>query len=165
MVEQPKMCNTHNSVANCIRYQKMFRIVNYLISNEMSSMSKKIYFKILKSIDVLLFHKFYSQKQIICPGQRQEGTSSTTFFFDQKLQSDKNLFLKPSMTHFFNFDGCDVRQPTVFHGNIFNSAEEGGNMPDVAVANKRQNPEHACVYPKPTPNPNMTPFHVSQDQS
>ena len=39
-------------------------------------LSKIFNFKIVKLINVLLFHKFYSQNQIICPGQRREGISS-----------------------------------------------------------------------------------------
>ena len=35
-------------------------------------LSKIFNFKIVKLINVLLFHKFYSQNQIICPGQRRE---------------------------------------------------------------------------------------------
>ena len=39
-------------------------------------LSKIFNFKIVKLINVLLFHKFYSQNQVICPGQRREGTST-----------------------------------------------------------------------------------------
>ena len=39
-------------------------------------LSKNFNFKIVKLINVMIFHKFYSQNQIICPGQRREGTSS-----------------------------------------------------------------------------------------